>query len=126
MDFSKLSPNQQLTVGAAVALFITAFLPWYGRSGVLSISGWNSRFTTVIGIFLIIAAAAILLMEAMDRAPVDSPADIAFYLAVAGFTLIVFRFLFGWGPGRRFGLFLGVLAAAAAAWGAFQNRADNS
>ena len=126
MDFSKLSANQQLTIGAAGAMFIIAFLPWFGRRGVLSISGWSSGFSAVIGIVLIVAAATILLMEAMDRAPVDSPAEIAFYVAAAGFALIVYRFIFGWGPGRRFGLFLGLLAAAVAAWGSFQNRMDNS
>ena len=47
-------------------------------------------------------------------------------LAGAGAVLILLRLLFTWGAPRRFGLFLAMVAAAAAAWGAYQNFQDNS
>lgn len=127
MDFSKLSQNQQITVGAAAAMLIIAFLPWYGVSGFISWSGWDSGFSGVVGIVLIVAAGAILLMESMDRAPVDAPAEIAFYLTAAGAALIVYRLLFSIGSAsRRIGMILAIVAAVAALWGAYQNRLDNT
>lgn len=126
MDLSKLSQNQQLTVGAAAAMLIISFLPWFGISGVISVGGWSSGFTGVIGLLLVIAAGTVLIMESMDRAPVDSPAEIAFYLAAGGLGLILLRILFTWGAPRRIGVYLALIAAAVAAWGAYQNRVDNS
>lgn len=127
MDFSKLSQNQQITVGAAAAMLIISFFPWYGVSGFLSWNGWDSGFSGVVGIVLIVAAGVILLMESMDRAPVDAPAEISFYLSAAGAALIVYRLLFSIGEtSRKIGMFLAIIAAAAALWGAYQNRLDNS
>ena len=126
MDFSKLSANQQLTVGAAAAMVIISFFPWFGISGLVSFSAWDSGFPAVIGTVLVIAAGVILVMEGMDKAPVDAPAEIAFYLAAGGAGLVLIRLIFTWGAPRRFGLFLGLIAAAATAYGAYQNRLDNS
>lgn len=126
MDFSKLSPSQQLTVGAAAAMVVVSLLPWFGISGRVTDTAWSSGFPAVIGTVLIIAAGAILVMEGMDRAPVDAPAEIAFYLAGGGAALILMRVIFTWGSPRRFGLFLAVIVAGVAAFGAYQNRLDNS
>jgi len=126
MDFSKLSANQQLTVGAGAAMLVISFFPWFGISGLISFSAWDSGFTAVIGTLLVLAAGVILLMEGMDRAPVDSPAELTFYLAGVGAVFILLRAVFTWGAPRRFGLYLGLLAAIAALWGAYQNRLDNS
>jgi len=126
MDFSKLSQNQQLTVGAAAVMALLSFFPWFGIGGVIRFSAWDSGLTAVLGVVLIVAAGVILVMESMDKSPVDSPAEIVLYLAAGGFALVVFRFLFTWGAPRRFGIFLALVAAGAATWGALQNRADNS
>ena len=126
MDFSKLSSNQQLTVGAAAVMLIASFFSWFGVSGFLSFNGWDSGFTAVLAIVLVVAAGVVLVLEAMDKATVDSPADLAFYLAAAGFAFIGVRFVRTWGPSRRFGIFLALIAAGVAAWAAYQNRLDNS
>lgn len=126
MDLSKLSQNQQITVGAAAAMLLISFFPWFGVSGIITVNGWSSGFTGVIGFVLVVAAGVILVMEAMDNAPISSPAEIAFYLTAGGFGLLILRVVFTWGAPRRFGLFLAVIAGGVAAWGAYQNRLDNS
>lgn len=130
MDLSKLSQNQQITVGAAAAMFLFAFFPWYGVAGTsVRWIGWNAGLLGVLGILAIVAAGVILILEALDQAPVSSPAEIVFYLAVSGAALILLRFIFrvgGVNSSRRFWLFLAIVAAGSAAWGAYQNRLDNS
>ena len=129
MDLSKLSPNQQLTVGGAAAMLILAFFPWYGVSNLVSWSGWDAGFYGPIGIVLILAGGVILVLEAQDRSPVSSPADIVFYLVGSGAVLIILRLIDrhgGVNSSRRIWLFLAVVAAGVAAWGAYQNRLDNS
>ena len=125
MDFSKLSGNQQMTVIGAAVVFIGAFLPWYGVTG-LTVSGWSANLSGVIAVGLLVAAGVILMMEAMDRAPVDSPAEITFVLAAAGLVLMVYKLIATGGFERRLGLFIAFLGAAVAAWGAYQNRLDNT
>lgn len=127
MDLGKLSQNQQITVGAALAMLVFAFFPWYGAGGSLSWNGWTAGFSAVIGVVLIVATGVILLLESADRSPVDSPADIAFILAGLGAASIAFRLIFRLlEADRRIGLFLAAIAAGVALWGAFQNRLDNS
>ena len=127
MDFSKLSANQQLTVGAAVVMFISSFFTWFGVSGFLSRSGWSSGWTAALSIVLVVAAGVVLILEAMDKATVDSPADLAFYLAAAGLAFVILRMLWRLESlDRKFGLFLALIAAGVATWGAYQNRLDNS
>lgn len=129
MDLSKLSPNQQLASGAAVALFVVAFLPWYGVTDEIRWTGWNSGFLGLIGIVLIVAAGVILVMESMDRSPVSSPAEIVFYMIGAGAALILLRTVFRLGGAastRRIGLYLALIVAGVAVWGAYQNWLDNS
>ena len=129
MDLSKLSPNQQLTLGAAALMFVAAFFPWYGVTGFVTWSGWDSGFLGVIGIVLIVGGGVILFLEAQDRAPVDAPAEIVFYLVAAGAGLILLRFLFRIGADnstRKIGMYLAIVAAVGAAWGAYQNRLDNT
>ncbi len=126
MDLSKLSVNQQLAVGAAFALAVFSFFPWFGIRGVISFNAWDSGFPAIIGVVLIVAAGVILVMESLDRSPVSATAEITFYLAGVGLVLILWRTVFTWGAPRRIGLFLALIAAAAAAWGAYRNRLDNT
>ena len=127
MDLDNLSQNQQITVGAALAMLVIAFFPWYGAGGSVSWNGWTAGFSAVIGVLLIVAAGGMLLLESANKSPVDSPADIAFILAGLGAASIAFRLIFRLlEADRRIGMFLAVIAAGAALWGAFQNRLDNS
>jgi len=126
MDFSKLSASQQITVGAAAAMVLISFIPWYGVSGATAFSAWRSGIAGPLAVITIAAAGVILMMEAMDRAPVDSPAAIAFYLTAAGVGFVVLRMIFTDNQPRRIGLFLGAVAAGVACWAAYQNFRDNS
>jgi hypothetical protein len=126
MDFSKLSASQQITVGAAAAMVLISFIPWYGVSGATSYSAWRSGLLGPLAVVAVVAAGVILMMEAMDRAPVDSPATIAFYLTAAGVGLILLRLIFTDNQPRRIGLFLAAAAAGVACWAAYQNHQDNS
>lgn len=126
MDFSKLSASQQITVGAAAAMVLISFIPWYGVSGATAFSAWKSGITGPLAVITIAAAGVILMMEAMDRAPVDSPAAIAFYLTAAGIGFVAFRMIFTDNQPRRIGLFLAAAAAGVACWAAYQNFRDNS
>jgi len=125
VDLSKLSPSQQITVGAAGAMVIVSFLPWFGNQ-FINVNAWSSGFTALAGTLLVIAAGVILVMESSDMPTVDSPAEIVFYLSAAGLAFVAIRLLFTWGAPRKFGIFLALIAAGVATWGAFQNRADNS
>ncbi len=126
MDFSKLSASQQLTVGAAAVMALVSFIPWYGVRGVIGFSAWRSDLAGPLAVVAIMAAGVILVMEAMDRAPVNAPATIAFYLSAAGLAFVIFRLLFTGGHPRRLGLFLALMAAGIACGAAYSNYRDNS
>lgn len=126
MDLSKLSANQQLALGGALATAIFSFLPWRGKLGVLTANAWDGGLSSALGVVLIIAAGVILVLESMDRSPVDAPAEITLYLAGAGLVLVLWRAIFTANAPRLFGMFLAVAAAAVAVWGAYQNMRDNS
>jgi hypothetical protein len=126
MDFSKLSASQQLTVGAGAAMVIISFIPWYGVRGATGLTAWRSGLTGPLAVVLLAAAAVILIMEAMDRAPVDSPAAIAFYLSAVALAFVIFRMLFTDNQPRRIGLFLALPIAGVACFAAYQNYRDNS
>ena len=126
MDFSKLSASQQITVGAAAAMVLISFMPWYGISGVSEFTAWRSGFTGPLAVVLLAAAGVILIMEAMDRAPVDSPAAIAFYLTVASLVFVTFRMLFTDNQPRRIWLSVALVLAGIACWAAYQNYRDNN
>ncbi len=126
MDFSKLSASQQITVGAGAAMLLVSFMPWYGVAGATGFSAWRSGLAGPLAVAALVAAAVILMMEAMDRAPVDSPAAIALYLTAAGLAFVMWRLLFTENQPRRIGLFLALIAAGVACGAAYQNHQDNS
>ena len=126
MDFSKLSANQQITLGAAAAMLLISFFPWYGVRGATAFSAWKSDLAGPLAVIAVVAAGVILMMEAMDRAPVNSPAAIAFYLTAAGLGFVIWRLFVTGNQPRRFGLYLALAAAGVACWSSYQNRRDNS
>jgi len=124
MDFSKLSTNQQLTVGAAVVALVSSFLPWYGVLG-LNISAWSSGILAWGGVLLIVAAAAILIMASLDNAVGSNPNQLAFILSAVGLAFIVLRLITETNF-LKFGIFLALIAAGAATWATYQNRTETS
>ena len=126
MDLSKLSNGQKIFAGAGLVYFIASFLAWYSYSisGIVDISAnawdigllWGSLWA-----LLFLVGAILIALPAFGVAGPKLPA-IAF-LAVSGlatlFTLI--KLLKGEADPitASFGIYLAVIAAAGATYGAF-------
>ncbi len=139
LDLSKISKGGQIFAGAGIVYFIASFLPWYTASGKVqgvevasdSANAWGDLgfLWGSLWALLFIAAAVIILLPAFGTKPPKLP-SIAF-LAVAAlatlFTLL--KLIIGEddvnGIGFKvevsasFGLFLAVIAAAAATFGGY-------
>ncbi len=138
MDLSKISKGGQIWAGAGIVFFIASFLPWYTAEykGVSGIGGasvdanawgdlgflWGSLWA-----LLFLAGIALLVLPAFGVSVPKLPA--VAYMAVAGlatvFTLL--KLLIGEDDAPEFGitvdaslgLYLAIIAAAAAAFGGF-------
>jgi hypothetical protein len=107
-------------IGGAI-LLVDLFLPWYGAFGV-SINALDSEILAWGGCLLAIAGAVVLLLKAMGKNEVNAGSfkteQLAFILGAAGFAMIVLRWLTE-NNFVKFGLYLGILASALVAYGAF-------
>lgn len=121
MDFSKMSNGAKITLIGGIVLFISSFLPWYGAFG-FSINGWDSQFWAVFGILLGVAAAVVLALKVFGvfTATVGpfKVEQIAFMLGALGTIFLVLR-LITETSNMKFGLFVGILSAAAVTFGTF-------
>jgi hypothetical protein len=113
---STITPQQKMYIAAgANALFaICLFFPWFG-AGPFSTSGYDSLPTAWIPMLFAVAAAVLLAAQAFDydlpvRVP---PFAAAAYLSSVPLIITLMIFLEADG-GRKFGLFLGLLASGAA------------
>jgi len=130
VDLSKLNQNQKIAGGAGALLVINLFLPWYsvsfGGFG-FSINAFRAEFWAWGGSVLAIAAAVLIVLKALEIQDIsagDISADaLGLYLGIAGFVLVVIRLLTQ-SSGASIGLFLGLLASGAVAYGAFANAKD--
>ena len=133
MDLSKISKGGQIFAGAGLVYFISSFLTWFSievpgfaEAGIasrsLDASGWDVGFLWCgLWALVLLAGAVLLVLPAFGVAVPKLPA--VSYLAAAGlaalFTLL--KLLIGesdpWE--RSFGLYIAVVAAGAAAFGAF-------
>ncbi|MGB8860975.1 MAG: hypothetical protein WCC60_17070, partial [Ilumatobacteraceae bacterium] len=138
MDLSKISKGGQIFAGAGIVYLIASFLPWYsveykGFAGVGGLSDsanawgdigflWGSLWALVL-----LAGAVLLILPAFGVAVPKLPA--VAYLAVAALATLfgVLKLLIGEDDSpslgitisASFGLFLAIIAAAAATFGAF-------
>lgn len=124
MRIESLGNGLKLAAGSAVLLFIAMFFPWFGASvegfgGVglsASATAWQA-FELIDIILLVIVVAVILLAAAVASEreaalPVETGTIITVLGAIA-LLLIFYRFLdTPFDLDRRYGLFLGILAAA--------------
>lgn len=132
MDLSRLSTAHKIGIGGAVVLLIDSFLPWYSVSFLtesISINGWDAGFLGWGGIVAGVAAGVVLALKATGQKDVGSgstPAEqIAFVLGVVSFVLIVLRLVTEM-DAAAFGLFLGIVASGAVAYGAFMAKKEAS
>lgn len=147
MDLSKLKPSDWLLGGGTVVFLIAMFLPWYkaevaGFEGG-SVSGWDYFLFGIIPLLLLIAATVVSVVpKLVDGMNVPDPigplpkAQAVLIAAGLAALLVLLRILIkddGDVPdlfddqidiSRGIGLFLGFLAAAAAAAGAFMKFQD--
>jgi len=130
LDFSKLSQNQKIALGGGILAIISLFLPWYGFSfgGIgANIGAFDSGFFAWAGLLLAIAGAVILVLKALDVSNVRvgnlEAEQFALILAGLGVIFIILRWITETSL-VKYGLFVGLVSAAAVAYGAFGTMKD--
>ena len=123
MDLKSLSNGQKIALGSALALLVASFLPWYGAFG-FSINAWDSEFWAWGGVLLGVAAGVIIALKVFAQQKIKAgnlaAEQIALLLAAASAVFIILR-LITESSATKFGLYLGLAAAAGTAFGAFQS-----
>jgi hypothetical protein len=127
MDFSKLSRNQQMALGAGVLAIISLFVPWYGVSGFgisVNASAFDAGILAWGGLLLIIAAAAILVLKGLEIRDVKvgnlAAEQFALILGAVSLVFIVLRWLTD-NDFTKFGLYLGIIAAGLVTYAAYMS-----
>lgn len=125
MDLSQLSTAHKIAIGGAVVLLVDSFLNWYSVSafGVsIGINAWDAGFLAWGAVVAGVAAGVILALKAMGKhdtqAGGKSAEQIAMILGIAAFVLAVLRLVTETSY-MAYGLFIGIAAAAAVAYGAW-------
>lgn len=126
MDLSRLSTAHKVGLAGTVGLLVSSFLPWYSVSVFgesFSLNGWDAGFLAWFGIVLGLVAGVVLALKAFGTKDVAAGGfaseQIALVLAVLSVIFIVLR-LVTESTAVAFGLFLGLLSAAAIAYGAYK------
>jgi len=133
MDFSKLTQNNWIAAGGGVLAFIASLLPWYSFDfgfdlGLdTSVTAWGSGFLAWFGCLLALAAGALIALKAMGVFEQSigglATEQLAMILGAVGFIFVLLRFLTETSF-TTFGLYLGLIATAAAAAGSFLSAKD--
>ncbi len=119
MDFANMTMGQKKMLGAAACCLmfvISLFMPWFGE-GSFSRNGWDSLPSSWIWLLFGLAAAAILVMAALDmEIPIPVPPfATSFYLISIPFWVTLAYLFEGDAPGKKIGLFIGLIFSLAAA-----------
>ena len=125
MDLSRLSTAHKIAIGGALVLLIDSFLNWYSVSafGVsIGINAWDAGFLAWGAVVAGVAAGVILALKATGKhdtqAGGKSAEQIAMILGIAAFVLAVLRLVTETSY-MAYGLFIGIAAAGAVAYGAW-------
>jgi hypothetical protein len=132
--YGALDRNQRLAAGAAIALLLAMFLPWYEKSVVIpgsrsfthdKISAFGAVSFVEAAIFLVSAGVLVLLLARADERPFHLPGGDGTVIFAAGAwaTLLIFYRVFdrpnisgeGGTVGIQWGFFLAFMAAGALA-----------
>ena len=138
MDLSKISKGGQIFAGAAIVFLIASFLPWYsveygGFEGIGAVSDSANAWGDIgflwgsLWALLLLGGAVLLILPAFGVAVPKLPA--VAYLAVAALATVftILKLLIGEDDAPElgitidasFGLYLAIIAAAVATFGAF-------
>ena len=138
MDTSRLSVGDQIAAASGVVLLIALFLPWYGvdvdlggiATGSASASAWEALGFIDILLFLVaVVAIGVPVAKATGSLPDDVPGPLLVLVAGGvGVLLVLFRIIdlptpdLGGGIdfSRKFGIFLGLVAAVGVAYGGWR------
>jgi hypothetical protein len=128
LDFSRLRPGEIIASLGGLALFVFLFLDWLGEEGSdVGLSGWDYLGVDVTG-FIVFLASGIALFLGVSAAlgrrnplfslPWGGPTTV---LGVLAFDIVLWRlFTVPDGSQVQFGLFLGLVSAAAIAVGGYR------
>jgi hypothetical protein len=123
MDFNSLSNGQKVAIGSGLVLLINLFLPWYGVPGLNRNAFQDpAGFLAFGGSFLAVAGAVILFLMASGRADASrgtlAAEQMAALVAAIGTILILVQWITE-NDFTKFGLYLGILAAAGVTYGSY-------
>jgi hypothetical protein len=122
MDLRRLRAGEWITALGGVALLVALFLPWYDE-GAASPTAWDSFAVIDVVLAIVgVAAVALLLVTASQRAPAV-PLAMDALLVLGGLVAIVLALirtanLPGAASGREAGLWLGLAATVVVTVGA--------
>ena len=137
MDTSRLSVGDQIAAVSGAVLLVALFLPWYGLevnvpglAGSGSASAWEALGFIDILLFLVaVVAIGVPVAKATGSLPDDVPGPLL-VLAAGGLAvlLVLFRLIdmptpdggIGLDFSRKFGIFLGLVAAVGVAYGGWR------
>jgi hypothetical protein len=139
MDASRLTRGEQVAAIAGIALLVIMFLPWFGIGGVAgeaieqaqdlgfapdvstSANAWESFDVIDLVLLLTVIAAVGVAVAAMMAQTVAMPiaaSAITAGLGILSTVLVAYRLLDPpYDASRKFGAFLGLIAAAGVAYG---------
>src|SRR5687767_9528497 len=125
MDFSRLSTGAKIALVAGVVLLVDSFLAWYSAEGFgikITANAWDVGLLAWGGCLAGFAAGVILALKAMGKKDVAtsgmSAEKIAMILGIASFVMILLRLVTDT-EFVAYGTFIGVVASAAVAYGAW-------
>ena len=135
-DVKRVTPLEWAGIGAGALAFIVSFFPWYSISfgvGALglgidtSVSAWNAGFLAWFACLLLVAAGVVVILPHFGT-QVPNLAMIWLGLSGVALVFIILRWLtfpsasgFGGSACASFGLFVGLVIAAASSVAAFLN-----
>ena len=124
-----VSTTDAVLMGTGVLMLVDGFLPWYGidfLSLSVDISGWSPGFAWVPNVLVISVGAAVaarvFLGQRLPSHPAVGPTALLLAVSALGTLLVVLRLLTE-SSATKYGLYLGLLIAAAQtafAWLAFR------
>ncbi|MCA1691615.1 MAG: hypothetical protein ABR540_19175 [Acidimicrobiales bacterium] len=133
MDLSKLSPAEKIIAGSGLALAVVAFFPWFGINLIIDINAdaWDNVWSSLAVLVGIIMAALVLISRFSKGELPTLPVtwgQVYLILGALALALVVLQMALGdelrAGADsieleRKFGSFLGLVAAAGLAYGGF-------